>query len=92
VIAKANQTITFAVTQTSATFGNSFPITLPTASSGLTAALVATGGCEISGTSVRMTSGTTGCTLTATQGGNNNYNAASDEVRTVTAARRRRRW
>jgi len=83
---KANQTIDFAQPANPATYGSTFSIA-PTASSGLPVSLAAAGSCSASGYNVTMTSGTGTCTLTASQAGDTNYNAATDVVRTVAAAK-----
>ena len=83
---KANQTITLAGAPASAAFGSTFTITA-TATSGLPVTVVATGGCTISGNTVKMTSGTTTCTLTANQAGNGNFNAAPQVVTNTTATK-----
>src|SRR4029077_2105443 len=88
---KKNQTITFAQPTTPAVFGSTFNVN-PTSDSGLAVTVVATGGCSAApagtGYDVTMTSGTTSCVLTASQGGNANYNAATDVVRTVNASKK----
>jgi len=81
---KADQTITFAAPASPATYNTSFSIS-PTSDSGLTVAVTPSGVCSMLGSTVTMTSGTGTCTLTASQAGDTNYNAASDVVRTVTA-------
>src|SRR5208337_1487289 len=80
----AAQTITFAAPASPATYNTSFGVA-PTASSGLTVSVAASGVCSISGATVTMTSGTGTCTLTASQGGNSNYSAAANVVQTVAA-------
>ena len=88
---KGNQTITFA--QPSAqTFGTTFQVN-PTSSSGLPVSVTSgvSDGCDIAAASpgpgydVTMTSGTTACVLTASRAGTDDYNAAPDVERTVTA-------
>jgi hypothetical protein len=59
----------------------------PSANSGLAVTVAATGGCTILGSTVTMTSGTTDCTLTASQAGDADYSAASDVIHTVTATK-----
>ena len=81
---KSDQTITFSQPISPQPFGSSFEIR-PTASSGLPVTVVATGGCTVSSGTVTMTSGTTSCTLSASQLGNDSFNAASNVERVVTA-------
>src|SRR5438477_10560754 len=66
----------------------------PTSYSGLTVIVSTSSGCSAVmasnstvDVSVTMTSGTTACVLAASQGGDNNYNAASDVARTVKVGR-----
>jgi LPXTG-site transpeptidase (sortase) family protein len=84
VVAKANQTITFVAPVSPAAYNSTFSVS-PTSDSGLTVTVTPTGVCSILGNTVTMTSGTGTCTLTASQAGDANYNAATDVVRTVTA-------
>jgi hypothetical protein len=86
-INKALQTITLAPTPTSVTYGSS-PITLTaTATSGLPVTLTSTAGiCAVSGTTLSTTGALT-CTVTASQGGNANYSAASSVSRNITVAK-----
>ena len=83
---KLGQTITFAQPASPASYGSQFTVN-PTASSGLVVTLAASGGCTNTGFDVTMTSGTVACTLTASQAGNDNYLAAVDVIRTVTASK-----
>ncbi|HEX2191283.1 MAG TPA: MBG domain-containing protein [Longimicrobiaceae bacterium] len=83
---KAAQAIDFTQPASPAVFGTSFSVA-PTASSSLGVTVVATGVCSISGGTVTMTSGTGACTLTARQGGDDDYEAAADVPRTVAAAK-----
>ena len=87
---KADQTISFPQPVTSGVYGTSFTAS-PTSSWGAQVSLVATGGCSAvaagAAFTVTMTSGTTACTLTASQAGDANHNAASDVVDTVAAAK-----
>ena len=91
VVAKTNQTITFAQPTSPQAYGNSFSIA-PAASSGLPVTVVASGGCTVAaatpGYTVTMTSSTTSCVLTASQAGNASWNAAPSVERTVVAAKR----
>jgi hypothetical protein len=84
--AKADQTITFVQPPSPAVYGTTFTVA-PTASSGLVVTLVASGSCSNTGFDVSMTSGEGTCTLTASQPGNSNYNAATDVMREVAAAK-----
>ncbi len=86
--ARKAQTITFAQPASPRAFGDTFAVSV-TADSGLLVSIVAGGGCSIDGSNmVTMTSGTTACVLTASQGGNDNVAAATDVVRTVAAAKK----
>jgi hypothetical protein len=82
----AAQTITFAAPASPAVFNSTFAVA-PTASSGLTVTVLATGGCSVATGTVTMTSGTTDCVLTASQAGDANYSPAADVIQTVTAAK-----
>ncbi|WP_225755191.1 S-layer family protein [Actinotalea sp. Marseille-Q4924] len=90
---KQNQTISFTQPATPATYGDTFTVQ-PTASSDLPVSVVTSGGCSAAaaGTAgayaVTMTSGTTACSLTASQAGNTSYNPAAEVTRTVAAAPR----
>jgi len=83
---KASQTITFAAPSSPAAYNTAFAIA-PTSDSSLAVTVVATGVCSIASGTVTMTGGTGTCTLTATQAGDENFTAATDVVRTVTAAK-----
>jgi len=74
-IIKANQTITLTGVPSTANFGQGPYSLSASATSGLTVALSATGNCSLSANSLSLT-GVGSCTVTATQGGNSNYNAA----------------
>jgi hypothetical protein len=78
-IAKADQTITFNPLADKTVDDPDFNVS-STASSTLTVSFAALGQCSVSGTSVHLT-GTGGCTITASQAGDNNYNAAPDVPR-----------
>jgi hypothetical protein len=82
----SNQTITFAQPATPATYASTFDVA-PSSTSDLAVTVNASGGCSIAGATVTMTSGTTGCTLTASQAGDASFTAATDVVRTVAAAK-----
>ena len=82
---KANQTITVVNhAPANAVYGASFTVTA-TASSGLAVTYSAAGVCTNVGNIFRMTSGTGSCTVQYNQGGNANYNAATQVTETVTA-------
>lgn len=83
-ITKANQAITFVQPISPAMYGTTFSIT-PTASSGLAVSVAASGSCTVLSGTVTITSSTGICTLTASQAGNVDYNAATPVVRDVTA-------
>ena len=85
-VSKLSQTIDFPPPFSPAAFGTSF-IVSPTASSGLTVTLQASGGCQIVGNLVTMTSGSLDCTLTASQPGDDDYLPAADVMRLVAAAK-----
>jgi hypothetical protein len=84
-IGKANQTITFAALPNK-TFGAPDFTVHATASSGLTVLFAASGSCSVNGTIVHLKRAGT-CTLTASQSGNANYNAANSVVRTFNVLR-----
>jgi probable HAF family extracellular repeat protein len=82
---KADQTITFGALADK-TFGDSdFPVSA-TASSGLSVGFAASGNCTVSGSTVHIT-GAGPCTITASQGGDSNYNAAPDVARSFNIAK-----
>ena len=89
---KLNQIITFTQPASPQTYNTTFNVN-PTSDSGLSVSLGASGGCTAApdssppGYDVTMTSGTTACQLTASQGGNDDYNAASNVIRNVAAAK-----
>ena len=81
-IAKAGQTIDFGPLADK-TFGvndGNFDVSA-TASSGLPVSFAAAGPCSVSGVTVDIT-GVGDCTITASQAGNDNYNAAPNVSRT----------
>src|SRR5213079_580373 len=84
-IAKANQTITFNALANK-TFGNPDFNVSATASSGLSVSFSATGNCTIIGNTVHLT-GAGACTITASQAGDANYNAATNVPQTFTIAK-----
>jgi putative lipoic acid-binding regulatory protein len=81
---KANQSITFNKPASPATYNSKFTL-YPTSSSGLAVTVTASGGCNISGNTVTMTSGTNSCNLQASRAGDANYNPATNVEQTVTA-------
>ncbi len=83
-IAKASQTISFAPL-TSKTYGDTDFTVSATASSGLAVSFAASGSCTVSTASVHLT-GAGSCTLTASQAGNANYNAALSVSQTFSIA------
>lgn len=88
VAPKQNQTITFEQPTTPAAYNSTFAVSA-TASSGLTVSFAVSPAsvCSLTGTTVKMTSGTGDCTITASQAGNESYNAAESVVRTVAASK-----
>ena len=85
-IAKANQTIDFAAlpNKTLGVDDGDFDVSA-TASSGLPVSFAAAGSCSISGNTVHIISVAI-CTITASQAGNANYNAAPDVSRSFRVA------
>jgi len=75
-ISKANQTISFGSLQTR-TFGDADFAVSATATSNLAVSFTASGQCTINGVTVHL-NGAGSCTITAHQGGDNNFNAATD--------------
>src|SRR5437867_3372684 len=73
-VAKANQTITFGALSTK-TYGDADFTVSATSTSGLTVSFAALGACTVSGATVHIT-GAGSCTITASQAGNDDYNAA----------------
>ncbi|GLC23682.1 MBG domain-containing protein [Roseisolibacter agri] len=85
-IAKAPQTITFVQPTTPADYNSTFTVSPTTTASNLVVAIAVSGVCETqTGNSVKMTSGTGNCVITASQIGNGNYLAAAPVERTVAA-------
>jgi hypothetical protein len=87
VVVKAppqSQTITFPQPTSPVSYQGTFTVN-PTSDSGLPVSVAAFGVCSISGTTVTMSSGAGTCTLTASQPGNDSFNAAADVIRTVSA-------
>ena len=81
-VVKGNQTITFNQPPTPAGYGTTYTIA-PTASSGLSVTVTASGACTIAGYVVSYNNGLGVCTLTASQGGDASWNAAPNVTRTV---------
>jgi trimeric autotransporter adhesin len=77
---KANQTITFGPPPDK-TYGEPDFAVSAAASSGLDVSFGASGQCTVSGTTVHLT-GPGSCTITASQAGGDNYNAAADVPQT----------
>ncbi|PYT02556.1 MAG: hypothetical protein DMF65_06235 [Acidobacteria bacterium] len=75
-VTKADQAITFGA-PANKTFGDADFTLSATASSGLSVTFAAVGNCTVSGSTVHIT-GAGSCTVTASQGGNTNYNAATN--------------
>jgi autotransporter-associated beta strand protein len=84
-IAKANQTITFNALADK-TFGDADFNVSATASSGLPVSFAASGNCTVNANTVHLT-GAGSCTITASQSGNANYNAAADVPQSFTIAK-----
>ena len=82
---KANQTITFGALSNK-TFGDADFGVSATASSGLAVSFGASGNCTVNGSNVHIT-GAGSCTITASQAGNSNYNAAADVPQTFPIAK-----
>ena len=78
-IVKATQSISFAPIAGPKLYGDVFAVS-PSATSGLTVALAASGNCAVAGWQVTVT-GVPTCSLTASQPGNHNYHAAENVVR-----------
>jgi hypothetical protein len=83
-VAKAGQTITFGVLANKTVGAADFTLSA-TASSGLAVSFSAsaTGSCTVSGTTVHVT-GAGSCTITASQAGNANFNAATNVAQSFT--------
>ncbi|HEX8887641.1 MAG TPA: Calx-beta domain-containing protein [Pyrinomonadaceae bacterium] len=84
-VAKANQTITFGALANK-TFGDPDFNVSATASSGLAVSFAASGQCTVSGNTVHLT-GAGSCTITASQAGDANYNAATPVPQTFGIAK-----
>jgi uncharacterized delta-60 repeat protein len=88
-IGKASQTITFGALANKRLGDPDFAVAA-SASSGLAVAFSARGTCTVAGARVHLT-GAGSCTITASQAGNANYNAAPAVSRTFSIARRAQR-
>ena len=84
-IAKADQTITFGALA-ARTYGDAAFTVSATASSALSVSFGATGNCTIATATVTLT-GAGSCTITASQAGDTNYNAAPDVPQTFSIAK-----
>src|SRR6185503_1993140 len=83
-IDRANQTISFGPLGDKVFADPDFTVSA-TASSGLTVSFAASGPCSVSGVTVNLT-GFGPCTITASQGGDSNYNAAPGVAHTFDIA------
>jgi hypothetical protein len=84
-IAKAGQTISFGALGAK-TFGDADFAVSASATSALAVSFGASGSCTVSGATVHIT-GAGSCTITASQGGDANYNAAADVPQTFAIAK-----
>jgi hypothetical protein len=84
-IGKAAQTIAFGALG-GKTFGDADFMVSATASSGLAVSFAASGNCSVAGATVHLT-GAGSCTITASQAGDSNYNAAANVPRTFAIAK-----
>ncbi|MFN2598543.1 MAG: MBG domain-containing protein, partial [Pyrinomonadaceae bacterium] len=84
-IAKAAQTITFGAL-TDKTYGDADFNVSASSSSGLAVGFAASGDCTVSGSTVHIT-GAGACTITASQAGDANYNAAADVPQSFSIAK-----
>src|SRR5207253_6927619 len=84
-IAKGSQTITFGALANK-NFGDPDFSVSATASSALAVTFGATGNCSVTGSTVHLT-GVGSCTITASQGGDTNYNPAADVPQSFTIAK-----
>ena len=85
VIAKATQTINFAALA-DRTFGDADFSVSATATSGLAVTFAASGKCTVAGSDVHLT-GAGSCTITASQAGNQNYEAAANVEQSFSIAK-----
>jgi len=84
-ISKVNQTISFAALG-NRTYGDDDFTVAATAASGLAVTFTASGACSVAGSTVHLTSAGT-CTITASQAGDDTYNAAPSVPRSFSIAR-----
>jgi subtilisin family serine protease len=85
-VSKATQTLIVTTEPpTSAIFGTSFTVAASGGASGNPVAITTSGGCTNVDGTVTMTSGTTACTVIFNQAGNDNYSAAPELTRNITA-------
>jgi hypothetical protein len=84
-ITKGNQAITFGALANKS-FGDPDFSVSATASSALAVTFAATGNCSVTGSTVHLSSPGS-CTITASQGGDTNYNQAADVPQTFTIAK-----
>jgi hypothetical protein len=85
-IAVAAQTVAFTTSPpASAVYNTGFTVAA-TATSGLAVTFTSSGGCTNSGATYTMTSGTTACSVIASQPGNTNYAVATPATQSVTAS------
>jgi hypothetical protein len=83
-VTQASQTISFTTAPpASATYNTQFTVGATGGGSGIALGYASSGGCSNVGATYTMTSGTTACTVTISQGGNTNYAAAINSVTTV---------
>ncbi len=85
-ILKANQTISFGALPNKRFGDPPFRISA-TASSGLPVTFSASGACTLTGTTVTLT-GTSSCSIKASQAGNSNYNPAPDVIQSTNSKRK----
>ena len=84
-ISKGSQTITFE-SLSNKTFGDADFVVSASASSGLAVSFAVSGSCSISGSNVHI-NGAGSCTITASQGGDSNRDAAADVARSFQIAK-----
>lgn len=85
IISKAGQQITFGPLPNKKIDDANFSVSA-TASSNLAVSFAASGDCTLSGTEVHLT-GVGSCTINASQGGNSNFNAATDVQQSFSIAK-----
>ncbi|MFL6282222.1 MAG: FG-GAP-like repeat-containing protein [Pyrinomonadaceae bacterium] len=84
-VAKRDQTITFGALSNKVFNDPDFTVSA-TSTSGLAVSFGASGNCTVTGNTVHITGGGS-CTITASQGGDSNYNAAADVPRSFQIAK-----